>query len=277
MTEKQKNIKGAARIRTVRVGDLRVSGAAQREFKQSWGDTLAENFSIDKMATLVVSHRDGVYWIIDGQHRHFGLKAWAKQQFGDDWADWTVEVWSHEGLNEQDEADLFLSFNNRRAVSAFDKFKVGVTANLSEPSDINRVVLALGLKVDKGRKANAVAAVGALTTVYRSGGAVLLSKTLVTIRDAWAGVGFEPESLNGVALFISRYEGRLDEARLVSKLAGITNGSRGLRQRAIHMKETYGDTLNVCTAAAITELYNKGLRGTNSLGSWWKETGQQAA
>lgn len=265
-----------ARIKTVKLAELRVSPAAQREFNHNWGNELSETFDIDKVGTFVCSYRDGIYWIIDGQHRHFALTSFAKAEFGDEWDDWTIQVWVHEGLDERKEAELFLSFNNRKAINNYDKFKVGVTAELPVPSDINRVVLALGLRVAKDRRIGSVSAVGTLEKVYSSGGAVLLRKTLETLRDAWDASDFDANALAGVALFIGRYEGRYKEDRLVKQIASLNNGSKSLKQRAYVLKEQYGGTHATSHAAAITELYNKGLRGTNSLGSWWKGSASEA-
>jgi hypothetical protein len=99
-----KTIEGNAHISTVPLGLLRVSTGAQREFNETWGDYVEKNFDIDLVGLLTVSHRDGFYWVIDGQHRTHGLISWAKREFGDDWADWTVHVNAHPGLTEQDES-----------------------------------------------------------------------------------------------------------------------------------------------------------------------------
>ncbi len=267
----KKSIQGNARIKTVKLSELRVSTAAQRELKKTWASQLTETFDIDMVGTFTVSHRDGIYWIVDGQHRFHALTSWAKREFGDEWGEWTIQVWAHEGLGEAEEAKLFLAFNNRRAVNAYDKFKVGVTAGLPIPTDIDRVVRLLGLRVEKGRKPGAVSAVGALEKVYADGDAALLRKTLETVRDAWAGSGFDSEPLQGVAKFINRYEGRYDADRLVRVLGAVHNGARGLRQIAAVSRETYGGDLVTNHAAAVTEIYNKGLRGKASLGSWWKQ------
>jgi hypothetical protein len=266
-----KNIEGKARITTVPLGMLRVSAAAQREFSDTWGSYLEKNFDIDLVGMLTVSHRDGVYWVIDGQHRTHGLISWAKREFGDEWVDWTVHVNCHDNLNERDEAKLFLAFNNRRTINAYDKFTVGVTADLPVPTDISRVVLAHGLRVDKARKPGSVSAVAALEYVYRMGDAVLLSKTLNTIRNAWSGMGFDADVIKGVALFINRYEGRYDSDRLLKKLASEPSGAKGIRQAAHIIKDSHGAKTDVAHAAAITEMYNRGARGPQSLGSWWKD------
>lgn len=266
----KKSVHTNSRITTVKLSELRVSPAAQREFNHNWGNELADQFDMDKVGTFTTSYRDGIYWIIDGQHRHFALVTFAKAEFGADWGDWTIPVWVHEGLDERKEAELFLAFNNRKAINNYDKFKVGVTADLPIPSDINRVVLALGLRVAKDRRVGSVSAVGTLDRIYSTGGATLLSKTLAVVRDAWDGSDFDANAMSGVSLFIGRYEGRYKQDHLVKQIASLNNGSKSLKQRAYVLKEQYGGTHATSHAAAITELYNKGQRGSNNLGSWWK-------
>lgn len=271
-----KAIEGTSRITTVPLGMLRVSTAAQREFSESWGDYLEQNFNLDLVGMLTVSHRDGFFWVVDGQHRTHGLIAFAKREFGDEWAEWTVHVNCHYNLTERAEAALFLSFNKRRNLTAYDIFSVGVTADLPIPTDIDRVVRSQGLRVEKSRKPYTVSAVGALDKIYQQGDASLLSQTLATIRDAWAGTGFDSEAMQGVALFINRFEGRYDADRLVKRLGTLPNGSRGLKQRAHALKDSHGSTVVIAHAAAVTDLYNAGARGAQSLGSWWHGSGAAA-
>lgn len=268
---------GTSRITTVKLGDLRVSSGAQREFSDTWGEYLEKNFNLDLVGMLTVSFRDGVYWVVDGQHRTHGLIAWAKREFGEEWREWTVHVNCHYNLTERAEAALFLSFNNRRTISAYDKFTVGVTADLAVPTDINRVVLATGLRVDKARKPGSISAVGALEYVYRMGDAPLLNRALATIAAAWAGMGFDADVIKGVALVLNRYEGRIDEARLIKKLSETPSGAKGIRQAAHVIKDSHGAKMDAAHAAAITDAYNRGARGTQSLGSWWKDAGEKAA
>ena len=266
-----KTIQTATRIIEVPIGLLRVSAASQREFNANWGNQLADTFDINIVGQLIVSFRDGYYWLLDGQHRAYAMITWAKREFGDEWPEWEAFVNCHDNLNEQQEAALFLKYNQRRLLSAYDKFTVGVTAGLPVENDIDRIVRSLGLRVDKDRKPGSVSAIAALMAVYQMGDAVLLGKTLTVIRDAWAATGFDSEVLRGVGLFINRYEGRYNQDRLIKRLAALSNGSKGLRWRAQVIKDSHGSTLAVAHAAAVTDVYNQGARGTASLGSWWKD------
>jgi hypothetical protein len=134
-----KTVKRPTAIRTIKLGEISVSPAAQREFREYKGRAILNAFDEGKIGIFTVSHRDGRYWLIDGQHRRWALA----EYIGDGWEEWDIEVLCHFGLTEAAEAELFLVLNDHLAVSALDTFKVAVTAERTIESDINRVVLAL--------------------------------------------------------------------------------------------------------------------------------------
>lgn len=259
--------KRSGSIRTVRLGDMRVSPAAQREINLPFARHITDNFDPDKLGQITVSERDGFFWIVDGQHRHRGTIDY----LGEGWEEQRLEVYCYTGFSEEQEAEMFLNLNNVRAVDAFDKFKVAVAAGRPVQTDIDRIVRSLNLKVSRGSDDGSIAAVTALTRVYEKYGPKGLVQTLWTLREALGPRGFDSVVIEGVGLFIARYEGRLDQDRLVKKIAGIPLGLRGLVSRARLVRERLGQPIPQCIAATITEVYNAGTRGTQGLGSWWKE------
>lgn len=268
MTDKQ--IRQAAGLRTVKLGDLRVNPVAQREFNEARVKKIADNLDEDRLGTLTVSERDGVYWILDGQHRFYGLRENLRRNFGDEWVDWTIVVWCYRGLDEREEAKKFLELNEAVPPNSFDKFKVSVTADVPPAPEINRIVLSLGLKVARAKSPTSISATSALERIYHIGGAHLLVHTLLTIRDSWEGYGYDSFILDGVSRFLSRYEGQFDDARLIKALGSLKNGSLGLMQAAAVQRNATGCTYGVAVAASIVDLYNKGTRGRGRLTSWWK-------
>lgn len=258
--------KRSPRLRTVRLGDLRVSPAAQREHKDYKVAKLVNHFDPEKMDTITVSHRDGMYWIIDGHHRVLAFREW----LGEGHEDVKIEAWCWEGLTEQQEAVKFLELNDVLAVSAFDKFQVGVTGGMPVPTDIDRVVRSLGLKVARAKRPGAIHAVSALEAVYGSLGPGGLAYTLAAIRDGFGDQGYEVPIIRGVGTFYGRYGSRIDNERLAKKLNAVQAGFKGLMNRAYVERERLGQPLNECVAAVVTTIYNQGLRGPQSLGSWWK-------
>jgi len=267
-----KRIKREARIRTIKLGDIRVSPAAQRELNQSRVTKILDALDMERLGTLTVSHRDGFYWLIDGQHRYTALKTF----WGEGYESWELEVWCYEGLTEDQEAEKFLQHNDVLAVNAYDKFRVAVTAGRPVESDVDRLVRGLGLKVARQQGNGAVSAVTSLVRVYNDYGPRGLVNALTIIRDSFGDRGFDSVVITGVALYRARYEGRVDQDRLIKKLNATNGGMKGLLNRAALIRERTGQSVPQCVAAAISDIYNAGLRGPQSLGSWWKD-GRAAA
>lgn len=266
-----KFIKRDAKIRTIRLGDIRVSPTSQRELNLAKGKAILDKLQMEDLGTFTVSSRDGFYWLIDGQHRFWALREF----FGEGWEEWEIEAFTYFGLTESQEAEKFLIFNNNLAVDAYSKFKIGVVAELPVPTDINRVVLSLGLKVTRYKAQGSVAAVGAITKVYDRLGPGGLAHTLAIIRDAFALTGFEQSIILGTSLFWARYEGTVDQDDLVKSLSRTPNGYKGILSRAKLWKERVDQPLDQCVAASISDIYSTGRRN-KGLGSWWKD-GKAAA
>lgn len=263
---RKKTVKRNSHLATIKVGDIRVDSSSQREATRQSVHALASNFNPDLMGIIVVSHRDGVYWVMDGQHRILALK----EALGEDADDWEVVAECYEGLTEEQEADMFLDLNNRRTVSAFDKYKVGVTARRHVPEDIERIVTAHGLRTSKDGKPGSISAVTALQKVYEIGGYQLLSRTLSVISAAWDATVWDSFIIRGVARFLNHFQQRVDDERLIKILAAYPMANKGLKMSAEKNRKAYGVNLEDGTAVAITEAYNKGRRGANSLGNWFK-------
>lgn len=172
----------------VSVDEIVVNPLAQQQLRISHARSIASGFDPEKFGMPIVSHRDGKYFVMDGQHRVEALRIMG-------WDDQAIQCWVYEGLTEAQEAEHFLGHNYRKNVQAFDQFEVGITAGRDEENDIRRIVLAAGLKVS--RDADGIAAVTALRKVYRHSPSTL-ARTLKIIRDAYGPRASRPtDSLRG--------------------------------------------------------------------------------
>ena len=268
-TTTDRKITRAASIRSIKMRDLRISPRSQREVNENRVKKIRDTIDLDRLGTLTVSHRDGLYWIIDGQHRFHALREHLQREFGDDWADWEIQTWCYFGLTEQQEAERFLQFNDTLAVNAYDRFRVGVAAGLPVPTDIDRIVRSLGLKVARTKDPGHIGAVASLEHAYRTGIPILVTM-VSTIRDAWDGIGYDSPMMDGLTMFIARYDGQFDRDRLVKRLGAIRNGARGVRQSAGTEREATGCSWAEAHAAALVKIYNKQLRGRSVLTNWWR-------
>lgn len=255
-------VERAARLRSVSLSDIKINPLAQRDLNQARVDHLAANLDLEMIGTPTLSHRDGAYWCIDGQHRVEALR-----QFG--FHDEKIQCWVYEGLTSEQEADRFLKLNNTLAVNALPKFRAAVHAGRPVESDIDRVARSVGCVITADKVPGAVAAVGTLGRVYARGGPHALARTLWLIREAYGDAGFEGAVIDGLGHVCARYNGELNKDEAVKKLAAAAGGVGGLLNKAEVLRRQTGQPKAHCVAAAAVEIINRG-RGGKKLPSWWK-------
>ena len=97
--------------------------AAQRTLNQTRAKGIFKNLVTEALGTLIVSQRaNGDYYVVDGLHRKAGCEMAGIAQIA-------CEV--HEGLDQQEEAILFLIKNRESSKpNALDGYNVGLTAHL---------------------------------------------------------------------------------------------------------------------------------------------------
>jgi Family of unknown function (DUF6551) len=255
-------IERQARMRWVPIADMKINELAQRELNAARVEHLVANFDTEQLGTPTVNHRDGAYYVIDGQHRIRAL-----EQMG--WGDQSIQCWVYENLNEQDEAERFLKLNDILLVHALPKYRAAITAGRAEETEIDRVVRAQGLCVTRDRLPGAIMAVGTLRRIYTRSDSATLGRTLRLIRDAYGDAGLEAPVIDGVALVCQRYDGSIEDDDIVDKLSNAHGGVAGLLNKAETLRRSTGNAKSHCVAAAIVDIINRG-RGGKRLPSWWK-------
>lgn len=250
-----------ARLRWVPIDKMIVNPLAQRELNQSRVDYLAANLDLEQIGNPTLNHREGNYYVIDGQHRIEALR-----QFG--FESDSLQCWVYDDLSSEDEADRFLKLNDALQVQALPKFHAAVHAGREVECDIDRIVRSNGLVVSRHKVPGAIGAVGTLRRVYKRGPEVL-SRTLGIVRDAYGDAGLEAPVLDGIGHLCARYNGELDSDRAVTRLSEAHGGVNGLLNRADVIKRQTGNGKGLCVAAAAVETINKG-RGGKKLPDWWK-------
>lgn len=257
-------IERPGKIQKVALGKMIVSDSAQRELKQYRVSTLLKEFDIELLGLPVLSFRDGVYFIVDGQHRIAALKDW----LGEGWEPQLIECRVHDGLTEAQEAKLFLDLNNNLTVKAFDKFKTAVTAGLPIETAVKKIVESEGLSIGKTKTDGAIGAVTTLTKVYSRSGGSTLARTLRIIRDAYPAAPFEGIVIDGIGHLCDRYNGALDDQAAVAKLGSVRGGMTSLLAKADTLHKQTKQNRAHCVAAAAVDILNS-KRGGKKLPSWW--------
>jgi hypothetical protein len=255
-------VERSARLRWVPISQMRVNPTVQRDLNHQRVAYLAANFDPEQIGSPTVNARDGVFFIIDGQHRVAAMKLMG-------WADQSLQCWTYEGLTEREEAEAFLKINDTLSVKALDRFRSGVAAGRETECDIDRIVRALGLSVSSSRTPGSIAAVAALQRVYARSGPAVLSRALRVIRDAYGDAGLEGPVIDGMGMLCQRYQGQVTETTLVDRLAGAHGGVGGLLNKAEVTRRATGRSRAECVASAAVEIVNRG-RGGQKLPDWWK-------
>lgn len=241
--------------------DLRV----QRPLDLTRVAELAADFSSDRVGTVIVSEReDGTRVIIDGQTRLA-----AKSKVGHKGS---VHAQVYLGLTLDQEASMFLAYNNSKPVSALDKFLVRVTEGDPVAVEISTIIAAHGWKVMKGGGAGTIQAVNALERAYTRGGAngaQVVNSVIEAITKAWGHdfAGTNASLVGGIAELILRYGPNIDHAKLIREMQA-TN-ARTLLGRARGMKESriFSDSLPVIVGRVLHTMHNQKMR-RNQLSDW---------
>lgn len=239
----------------------------QRPFIQAHGDALAKDLDLGLLGYPVINHREGKWWIVDGQHRIYALKenGFANEKL-------YCEVYTD--LSDQEMAQTFLGRDRRRAISPFVKFKIGVTAGQSRETAILRVVEANGLSVTRSKGAHNVGAVSTLIRIYDSNPDkdAAVGFVLRVAKHAFTGdaLGFDAAMLEALGLIHSRYSARVIEKVLIERLSLPQNSARNLMRRVEDIRTRTGNYKAPCLASVIVDAYNKNAFGKQRLQSWWK-------
>lgn len=253
-------------LKMVRLGLVRVSSACQREIRPAWVEELVANFDLDKIGTPEVSHRDGYFYVMDGQHRIEAIKRF----LGEGWKEQHVQCWVSEGLTEEQEAETFLSLNNRKPVDVFQKFKVAVRANRSAENEIAWIVKEEGLTISQQAVEGSVGAVGTLLKVHKRNGPDTLRRALCLARDSFGDAGMRAVVLDGFGLLCHRYNGVLDEKSTAASLGKMNGGVSGLLGTAEQLRQKTGSSKAQCIAAAAVTVINRDRDNKKKLQPWFK-------
>lgn len=258
-----------SKIRPVPIASMRIPPAlvTQREFRKAHGDRISAELDLNKIGFPIINHRDGIYWVLDGQHRVYALKQWGFEKD-------TLECEVYENLTDAEAADIFLGRDERKAISPYDKFHVACTAGRERECGTQRIVEANGLKISRDSKPGCIGAVGALLKVRDRHGEVVLGQAVRTANNAFAGdpAGFDGAVIEGLANVYNRFNGRTNEKDMAARLSAEKHGVKGVLRRAQAQRERTGNNLSQCVAATVVDIYNKGVgpRAKDRLPSWWK-------
>lgn len=256
--------------------ELQVHPDAQRPLVAAKVKRLADELDPDAIGVLCVVEipvRNGTaYYLVDGQHRNAAVM----RALGEDQMVY-CEILT--GVSIAEAARMFRKRNTSTKPSAFEMFRIGVTAGDPECVAINDVVNSCGLVVSDNKAPGSVRAVAALRWVYRGEksrgngkNALALKRTLITIIQAWGKGSDVPtgEIIKGIGAVVLRHGDAIDFTALESRLRKYDGGAGGLHGAAKGIAKMYAGSVSNAVASLVALEYNKGRKPGNKLPPWMR-------
>ncbi len=228
----------------------------QREISPAKIKKLVREWNDEAVGVIHVSIRenDGAY-VVDGNHRvHAAIEKGLSEM--------KAACLVYRDLTQEAEAQLFLSLNDQKTISIYDRYKAGLIAKDPVCIGIRRTLDHYGLAISNGSTEGSVRCIGEVMDIYKKDPRSLDAVCLI-LTEAWGTriTAFENVVVGGVGKVVGRYNGELDQSVLVKKLAGYRGGPSALAGDARGLSD-YRPGTGVKRAAAeiIIETYNRGRR-----------------
>ena len=248
--------KNNSEITSIPVHRLKVTPTAQRALTRLAED-IAKKFDKNLFLPIIVSERNGVYYVIDGQHRLYA----AKKLFGDDYL---MECKVIHGLTKAEESELFVKLNScSKPLQYADKAKGLFYANDETIVSLTNICkkngVELGIEDDKRASSDGrITAIKALVVTYNRIGKELTDRLVRLLNDTWDGEysAFRQEMIKAVGYILSLYSRELDDNKFIKKLAKVKPAE--LIRMAKSDRITSAKTEAKIARIMINNYYNKG-------------------
>ena len=191
----------------------------QRFLSQSHIARAVEGFNVFQINPVKVSRRDGMNYVINGQHtiEIVAAKSGSRE----------TPVWCmiYEDLSYESEADIFANQQKYvKALSPYDVFKANIEAGNDDQIIIKSLVESYGLEIGRTRAYGCICAVSTLESIYQKYGYDVLNRTLLLIIGAWEGDmnSFSGNVMNAVAKLVTVFGDTLSDEVFKEKLGAIS-------------------------------------------------------
>ena len=243
-------------LRQIEVGKLVATQPYQTERNfPSTIKNIVNDFRVERLGVIVVSLRDGIYYVVDGKHR----VAACKKLYGNDYL---MDSKLFYGLTYQDEAIMFASqYDGVRTLTPYQKF-----VGKREGEDriivrINEILAKHGLEISQGSRDNGVQCIKLIEKIYKSIPDDF-DKFIGIIVSIWGGeqTSLTNRIVQGMYRFYVTYQDEFDVKYLIDKLKKV-NPQKIINDGDIDVSAR-GD---IKYAKVIRLIYNKGKQIRNQL------------
>ena len=237
------------------VAQLRLHSGANRELQMGRVRKLEHTMDLDALGRFAIWRDGRNFYVIDGQHRKIALENLGL-------GEWKVRCDVYEGMTFADACEQFLKLNDGLAVRPFDKFDKAAKAGHEAEVETKQIVVNAGLQISPQVGDGKIACVAAATDVYRLDRGAALKRAIKWTTGAWgtSASALEGNTIRGLGLVASHFNGEIDDAALIKKLAKFPGGPGALVGRAKAQREIRGGTVGRNVGRIVVDLYNKGRR-----------------
>jgi len=215
----------------------------------------SENFSLHQLNPVKVSRRDGINYVVNGQHTMEIVATVSGSR--------ETPVWCmvYDDLVYKQEAEIFA--NQQKYVKSLTPFEIFI-ANIEAGNDkqllIRELVESYGLQLAPVSKPCCICAVSALEYLYDRYGYELLSRTLRILIGAWEGnqQSLSASILKGLAKVLTVFGTEIKDDNLIDKLSMVS-----IKEIIRCARERKGGTTGC--AEAILMVYNKKMHNPLSM------------
>lgn len=249
---------------------------AQRPIRPGHLKTLCDNFNpdlFDPVHVTAVVKAPNLRHVIDGWHR----RTMMEKLYGS--SEQVPCIVHDDCTTEARAAEIFREINKaRRAPTAVEDFKVGVTEGCQVNVEVDRSVRKIGFHISATPEGKGISAVAALMYCRHRYGLRPLDSALVVLRDTWESDrnAFQAPLISGYSAFLFEYPGA-DRDRLKSRIGKkFSPGSLVLAAKAA--KQASNRPLAHEVKQTLVNYYNsgRGLTEANKLRAA-KETEEKPA
>jgi hypothetical protein len=213
---------------------------------------IKKNYVPQRMQTIDVSLRNGIYWIVDGQHRVAALKELGIL---------TINCKIHLNLSYEEEANLYYELNspkNRRTPTTIHCTNALLEAKDPMTTDIKRIAETNGFifGMDQSKAIDKIVCHATLKKIYQGIGAIGLGRVLHLINATWGGIfeAVDSKLLMGLFAFVKFYDDDFTDKQFIKRLSKI-QPSRVLSEGRSEISSTGA---YIPYAKVILKYYNKG-------------------
>lgn len=233
-------------------GSLKINPRAQRRLIPSFVRQLMSAWSLEEAGVVTVSIRDRIPYVVDGQHR-------VRAAIGLGLHETKIRCHVYRDLTPQEEAAKFLTLNNTKNVSAFDRYRIGLEAKDPLCVEVRDTLRRHGLEVSYEASDGKVACVQMMLTLAARG---TLDEVCQLLVGAWGtrATAFERAIVGGAGVVVGYYDGDLDLDAMAGKLSGYRGGAAALRGDARGLSDYKPISITKAAAELMVDTYNKGRR-----------------